>query len=1494
MESVTPGTITLAGPGGVVAAKVIAAEGGRLAFVTPLDSLAPRTSYVLTVNGVRDVTNQAFPVLTVSFTTSDLSNDLSTDDEWDPASTGRWQDWRTGRPRSPWQDLPPLQAPAGVTAVSGQVLRLNGSPLANVTLELNGRRSRTDGTGRFLLETPQAPAGWHELWIDGRLGQGNGAGYGTYEAAVHLRSGRTNVLPFTIWLTKIDTAHRVAIPTPTTAETVVTTPKIPGLELRLPPGAVVKDHDGRVVSEISITPIPLDRTPFPLPVGVDVPIYFTIQPGGAYVEVPGGGSYRRGARLIYPNYRGRRAKTPMEFWHYEPDDGRGWYVYGKGAVAADGRQVVPDHGVSIYEFTGAMVADVELAAAIWAELVAFFGGDPVDLGTGLFILDDIDLMLPDTLPISINRTYRQNDSIWRAFGIGASHNYDIFLVTEGFGYATVYLVLPNGTRVRYNRTSPGSLWYDVIAEHTSSSGVFANSRLEWFGGPQTGGWLVTLKDGTWMTFKDSLFAERPMQAAVTHIQDRYGNALILTRNSAMDLTRVTSPNGRWIELTHDTSHRITEARDNLNRAVQYTYDASGRLWKVTDVRGGITEYTYDAAHRMLTIKDPRGIVYLTNEYDGNGRVIEQTQADSSTFQFNYTLDGAGKVTQTDMTDPRGFVRRVSYNADGMPTADTYALGQPQQQTYTYEWQAGTSLLLAIVDPLSRRTAYAYDAANNLTSVTRLAGTANAVTDSFTYEPTFQQLASVTDALSQQTLFEYDAKGSLAKIRDPLSHDTLFTYNGAGQLLAVTDALNQRTDFTYAGGDLVQQTDPLGRATRAFVDSGGRLITATDAVGRVTRYERNAKNQVTKVTDALGHETTFTYDPNGRLLTLTDANNHTTTYTYNNMDRVVTRTDPLSREDTYVYDANGNLTQTTDRKNQVRTTTYDPLNRPVTTTFADTATVTNTYDAGHRLTEVVDSVGGTVARAYDLLDRLTSETTPEGSVSYTYDALNRRATMTVAGQSAVSYSYDNASRLTGVTQGSASVTLAYDAADRRTSLTLPNGIVVSYGYDAASQLTGLTYALGETTLGALTYGHDALGRRTTVGGSWARTGLPAALTAATYDAANQVSTWGGITLTHDANGNLTSDGTRTYTWDARDQLSALGGAVGASFSYDAFGRRRAKTVSGITTGFLYDGLNTAQELTGGTPSANLLTGGIDETFARTDGSGTRHLLADGLGSTLGIADASGVVQTQYTYQPFGATTTSGAADANSAQFTGREQDGTGLYFYRGRYQHPTLQRFVSEDPIGFLAGDPNLYSYVFNSPTNLTDPTGEFAGAMLGGCAFGAASSAAADLISGRKLNWGAAATGCASGMAMSGIFGAFARGGVAIRGLGLGGGAPGAGTGAAGRASAAGGTRGTPSLIYRGGSNSARNLTPRPGDTTGLSTFDNAEAAFGNSNKAQVIDTTRLRNLCATCDAHPPGHVTVAPRTAAELAEWSSTRGTETVHPLTKELMDAIVGEVRR
>ena len=162
--------------------------------------------------------------------------------------------------------------------------------------------------------------------------------------------------------------------------------------------------------------------------------------------------------------------------------------------------------------------------------------------------------------------------------------------------------------------------------------------------------------------------------------------------------------------------------------------------------------------------------------------------------------------------------------------------------------------------------------------------------------------------------------------------------------------------------------------------------------------------------------------------------------------------------------------------------------------------------------------------------------------------------------------------------------------------------LDYGYDAASQITSLTYKLGAATLGDLTYTYDLNGNRTSVGGSWARTGLPTALASATYDAANQIATWAGTSFTYDANGNLASDGTKTFTWNTRNELAGLTGGVSASFQYDGLGRRRAKTVSGSATVFLHDGLNIVQELNGGSPSANILPGlGIDEWLTRTDSS-----------------------------------------------------------------------------------------------------------------------------------------------------------------------------------------------------------------------------------------------------------------------------------------------------
>jgi len=669
------------------------------------------------------------------------------------------------------------------------------------------------------------------------------------------------------------------------------------------------------------------------------------------------------------------------------------------------------------------------------------------------------------------------------------------------------------------------------------------------------------------------------------------------------------------------------------------------------------------------------------------------------------VDGQGKITQTDMTDPRGTARRLTFNGAGYPLTDTRAHGSAVAQTTTYVRDATSNLVTSMTDALGRRTDLTYDTKGNPLTLTRLAGTAQAVTTAFTYEPTFNQVTSVTDPLSHMTSLTYDGAGNVTTITNPLSQATTLTYTASGQPLTITTPAGT-TGFGYDRGDVATITDTLGNTTTRFTDDGGRLTSLTTALGQRTRFEYDALNQLRKITDPLGGQTQLSYDPNGNLLGLTDARGGATSYAYNSLDRVTTRTDPLLRPESYGYDGNGNPTVLTDRKGQLTSRAYDALDRLTQLSYQDGSTTAFTWDAGNRLTQIVDSLAGTIIRGYDMLDRLTQEVTPQGTVSYTYDAAGRRTSLTVLGQPTLSYTYDTADRLTQITQGAATVTLAYDPAGRRTSLSLPNGVSTEYAWDAASRLTGLTYKNGPNVLGTLIYGYDTGGNRTLLNGTWARTGLPPALTAATYNAANQQVAVGGQALTYDLNGNLTSDGTTTYTWDARDRLVALTGpGVTASFNYDPLGRRPSKTINGTATSFLYDGLNPVQEQQGGNPVANLLTGlGIDEYLTRTDAAGTQAFLTDALGSTIALTDAAGTVPTSYTYEPFGHTTLIGAATTNAFEYTGRENDGTGLYYYRARYYSPALHRFLSEDPVGFHGGV-NFYAYVRNNPLRWGDPYG---------------------------------------------------------------------------------------------------------------------------------------------------------------------------------------------
>jgi RHS repeat-associated protein len=450
--------------------------------------------------------------------------------------------------------------------------------------------------------------------------------------------------------------------------------------------------------------------------------------------------------------------------------------------------------------------------------------------------------------------------------------------------------------------------------------------------------------------------------------------------------------------------------------------------------------------------------------------------------------------------------------------------------------------------------------------------------------------------------------------------------------------------------------------------------------------------------ALNSNTTnLSYDVLDRLSSVKDATGRTAGLGYDALSRQISvsnlaiQSSPLLQKS---YSADGRPASLTDANNNTTSFAYDRFDRLATTTYPLGSTETLTYDADSNV--------------------LTRKTRASQTITFTYDTLNRLATKTPPSPAAVvSYTYDLAGRIKGVSDSSSSITAAVP----------PSGSSAQYAtnltYDALNRPTGITWNPASTpaapSASSITFGHsyNKVNQRigqTATDNSWLS--YPAATPSTvsyTANALNQYTAVGAVTPSYDGNGNLTSDGTFTFGYDAENRLtSAIGAGNTASYTYDAQGRRKTKTVNGTTTVFVTDaGNREVLEYDGA-------SGAIQRWYAYGLGSndvlnqmnvtaGTRAaLIPDIQGSVIASLDSSSGTLSKTGYLPYGKS----ASATASFGYTGQRIDSetNGLYYFRARHYSPTWGRFLQADPIGYGGGN-HLYAYVNNDPLNQMDPTG---------------------------------------------------------------------------------------------------------------------------------------------------------------------------------------------
>ncbi|MHC6628558.1 putative T7SS-secreted protein [Streptomyces globosus] len=629
------------------------------------------------------------------------------------------------------------------------------------------------------------------------------------------------------------------------------------------------------------------------------------------------------------------------------------------------------------------------------------------------------------------------------------------------------------------------------------------------------------------------------------------------------LTQLDDRNGAWISYTYDEAGAPAAVSHSGGYEVRLT-TADGRITGLALADGTqILRYGYTGGH-LTEVVNSSGRP-LRFGYDDLGRITSWT--DTNDRHFDYVYDDEHRcIAQsgtnghlnvrfayepglTTLTDSLGNRTRFLVNERAQITAEI----DPTGATTRFEHD-GRNRLLAHTDPLGRTTRLAYDEAGRLTTVTRPDGRRSRAEYNELGLPVLVE--SPDGRAVRQT---YDAHGNRTSVTDPSGATTHFAYDIRGHLTSVTDALGHTTTVRCdPAGRIVSATDPLGGTTTYAHDAFGRPTAITDPLGHTTHLTWSVEGRLLHRVNADGTEESWTYDGEGNCLTHTDPVGGVTVSEYGDFDLLTARTGPDGTRHTFDHDTQLRLTAVTNPQGLTWNYTYDPAGRLASETDFDGRTLTYAYDASGLLTSRTNALGETTTYAHNALGQTVRQEAGDRATTYEYDAFDLLAKAS-SPEATVTWHRDETGRLLSETVNGRTLSYGYDALGRRTTRTTPTGTEAHWAYDPAGRRTSLTTA-GRT----LTFERDAAGQELT------RTLNPSLSLTHEYDAmgrrtAQSVLGRGGRTLqrrgySYRADGYLTGiddsvTGLRTFTLDAAARVTAVDAASWSErYAYDGAGNQ----------------------------------------------------------------------------------------------------------------------------------------------------------------------------------------------------------------------------------------------------------------------------------------------------------------------------------------------------